>query len=216
MELPVTVPARPQPRSHPVTSPSPRLAPSLAAQLRHTARCVLAVEQGRSLSDVIPLVSADLRPGVQALTFHVLRHLGTARALVGELVQRKPEPAVMALLSSAVVLLLGGPSPAASEAPAGHRAASPEGPHYEPHTVVNQAVDAARLDRSTQRQAAFVNACLRRFLRERETLLQSVAQHPLARWNHPVWWIERLQRDDLPGLRWPPGWVHPAAAPPRC
>ena len=45
---------------------------------------VLAVEQGRSLSDVMPQVHADLRPGVQALTFHVLRHMGTARALVGD------------------------------------------------------------------------------------------------------------------------------------
>ena len=94
MELPVTASARPQPsaqsRPRPAAPTAPRLAPSLAAQLRHTARCVLAVEQGRSLSEVMPLVSAELRPGVQALTFHVLRQLGTARAVVGQLVQRKP------------------------------------------------------------------------------------------------------------------------------
>lgn len=199
MELPVTVPARPKPSAppgpHAAASLAPRLAPSLAAQLRYTARCVLAVEQGRSLSDVMPQVNADLRPGVQALTFHVLRHLGTAREVVGRLVQRKPEPAVMALLSSAVALLLDGTSTVGREGADGVRTAKPVGPHYEPHTVVNQAVDAARQDRSTQRQAAFVNACLRRFLREREALLLCVAQLPVARWNHPVWWMERLQRD---------------------
>lgn len=198
MELPVTVPARPKPSAPPgphAAASSHRLAPSLAAQLRHTARCVLAVEQGRSLSDVMPLVNAELRPGVQALTFHVLRHLGTARAVVERLVQRKPEPAVMALLSSAVALLFEAPSSVVSEGADSTHTAKPVGPHYEPHTVVNQAVDAARQDRSTQRQAAFINACLRRFLREREALLLSVAQLPVARWNHPVWWMERLQRD---------------------
>lgn len=190
MEMLVTAPAHPTSRTPPTQrSPVPapqgaaRLAPSLAAQLLPTARCVLAVEQGQSLSDVMPQVAADMRPGVQALTFHVLRHLGTARAVVDQLVQRKPDPAVMALLCSAVALLLDRPSEVTS------------GPHYEPHTVVNQAVDAARQDRSTQRQAAFVNACLRRFLREREALLNNVAKLPVARWNHPTWWIERVQRD---------------------
>jgi len=156
---------------------------------------VLAVEQGRSLSEVMPLVSAELRPGVQALTFHVLRQLGMARAVVALLVQRKPDPAVMALLCSAVALLLGGVDTAEGDAAARAHGARPAGPHYEPHTVVNQAVDAARQDRSTQRQAAFVNACLRRFLREREVLMSAVASLPVARWNHPAWWIERLQRD---------------------
>jgi 16S rRNA (cytosine967-C5)-methyltransferase len=61
--------------------------------------------------------------------------------------------------------------------------------------VVNQAVEAARQDRRTERQASFVNACLRRFLREREALLVLVDTDPVARWNHPLWWIERLQRD---------------------
>lgn len=191
----------------PLPSPASRLAPSLAAQLRQTARCVLAVEQGRSLSDVLPQVAAELRPGVQALTFHVLRHLGTVRALVGRLVQRKPEPAVLALLCSAVALLLNTQADAAGredrslpQETLAH--AQPEGLmprsaglRYAAHTVVNQAVDAARQDRGTQRQAAFVNACLRRFLRERDALLADVAGLPAARWNHPQWWVERLQRD---------------------
>lgn len=155
--------------------------PTLATQLRHTAGCVLAVEQGRSLSEALPELPPALRPGVQALTFHVLRHLGTARALVGRLVERKPAPPVQALLCSAVALLLD--------------VADEHAPRYPAHTVVNQAVEAARQDRRTERQASFVNACLRRFLREREALLALVDTDPVARWNHPLWWIERLQRD---------------------
>ncbi|MCB4362271.1 16S rRNA (cytosine(967)-C(5))-methyltransferase RsmB [Hydrogenophaga taeniospiralis] len=184
--------SHPTPNSPSTTSDqgsAPRLAPSLATQLHQTALCVLAVEQGRSLSDVLPQVNAALRPGVQALTFHVLRHLGSARALVARLVQRKPDAAVQALLHSAVALLLPEEPDDAEGVP------QRVGLQYAPHTVVNQAVDAARQDRNTHRQAAFINACLRRFLRERDALLADVAGQPVARWNHPAWWIERLQRD---------------------
>jgi 16S rRNA (cytosine967-C5)-methyltransferase len=152
---------------------------------------VQGVAQGRSLSELLPAVPAELRPGVQALTFQVLRQLGTARALVAQLAPRKPDAAVHALLCSAVALLLHEPVDADADA-----AAAPTGfVPYAAHTVVNQAVDAARQQRSTQRQAAFVNACLRRFLRERIALQAAVANDLEARWNHPRWWIERMQRD---------------------
>jgi len=157
----------------------PRLAPSLGSLLHETARCVLAVEQGHSLSEVLPRVPAGLRPGVQALSFQALRHLGTARAVGQRLVQRAPAPPVLALLHAALAVLI----------------ADEEGLQYQPHTVVNQAVDAAKLARDTRMQVGFLNACLRRFLRERAALMESVANDPVARWNHPLWWIERLQRD---------------------
>lgn len=161
--------------------------PTLARQLRLVARCVAAVEQGHSLNDALLSVASRERPGVQALTFHALRHLGTARALIDLLATRSPAPAVRALLSSALPLLLpdgGGPAPGVDS-----------GPLYSAHTVVDQTVEAAKSDRNLQRQSAFINACLRRFLRERETLLSPVNEQPTARWNHPKWWIERLQRD---------------------
>ena len=173
------------PPASPAPSPT-RLAPSLALQLQHTAHCVQGVAQGRSLTELLPAVSAELRPGVQALTFHVLRRFGTARALVAQLAPRKPDAAVHALLCSAVALLLQ--ESADTDAP-------PAFVPYAAHTVVNQAVDAARQQRSTQRQAAFVNACLRRFLRQRTDLLAAVAHDLEARWNHPLWWIERVQCD---------------------
>jgi 16S rRNA (cytosine967-C5)-methyltransferase len=69
---------------------------------------------------------------------------------------------------------------------------------YTPHTLVSQAVEAAK--RRAKSSAGFVNAVLRRFLREREALEALVAGDPAARWNHPRWWIERLQRD------WPEHW----------
>ncbi|MFY7906090.1 MAG: hypothetical protein ACOVO0_08120, partial [Burkholderiaceae bacterium] len=81
---------------------------SLAEQLVQTARCVQAVQAGRSLADALPGVPGELRPGVQALTFHALRHLGSTMALVSVLAERAPPPAVRALLGSALALLLPG------------------------------------------------------------------------------------------------------------
>ena len=59
----------------------------------------------------------------------------------------------------------------------------------------NQAVEAAKRDPATRAQAGFVNACLRRFLRERELLLERASLDPVALWNHPAWWIKRLRQD---------------------
>jgi 16S rRNA (cytosine967-C5)-methyltransferase len=72
---------------------------------------------------------------------------------------------------------------------------------YDAHTLVNQAVEAAKRSRRTQGQAAFVNACLRRFLRERDALLAQVQNDPQAASPLPTWWVDRLRRDH-PGV-WP-------------
>jgi 16S rRNA (cytosine967-C5)-methyltransferase len=155
-------------------------APALSQQLAHVAAAVLAVRQGRSLGDALAAVPAPLRAGVQALAFHTLRQLGTCEALVARLADRAPPPPLRALMSAALALLVAPDAPGAS---------------YPAHTVVDQAVQAARADRRWQRQAGFLNACLRRYLREAEALRALVARDPLAQWNHPLWWIERLRSD---------------------
>ena len=153
-------------------------APPLWQLLQHTAAAVQAVGAGKSLTAQLDGVPSALRPGVQALSFHAMRQLGRARALRALLASRRPPPAVDALLCCA--LALGWEE---AQAP------------YPVHTLVSQTVEAARRQRQTQAQAGFINACLRRFLRERETLVAQTDADPQARWNHPLWWIERLQRD---------------------
>ena len=123
-------------------------------------------------------VAPALRPGVQALSFQVWRNLGRADALVHRLAARPPAPAVNALLRVALALVWDE-----TQAP------------YDAFTLVNQAVEAVKSVPATRAQAPFVNACLRRFLRERTDLLQATEALPSARWNHPEWWIKRLQRD---------------------
>lgn len=138
---------------------------------------------GRSLTDALDEVDAELRPGVLALASDVMRRLGTASALRARLAPRIPPPPVDALLLSALALLLPDPS-----------GVTP----YADHTLVDQAVTAAR--RRTPAAAAFVNAVLRRFVRERRPLMDAVLHDSVAAFNHPLWWIERVRQD------WPAQW----------
>lgn len=147
-------------------------------QLTATASVILAVRGGVSGTATIEGVTAELRPGVQALAFQVWRNLGRAEALRTQLANNRPPPPVDALLCVALAL-----------------AWSPDDCPYDAFTLVNQAVEAAKRQQSTQAQASFVNACLRRFLRERDALVLQTDADPVAFWNHPLWWIKRLQKD---------------------
>ena len=151
---------------------------ALAQQLHEVAGALLEIRRGRSGTAVLERVPGALRPGVQALLFQVLRVLGWAEAVRQQLAPRAPAPAVDALLCTALALL-----------------ADEEHPPYAPFTLVNQTVQAAKQDHATRAQAPFINACLRRFLRERGALQQAVAGDVRAEWNHPLWWTERLRKD---------------------
>lgn len=148
----------------------------LAKLLNHTADAVQAVRAGESLNTALARCPGPARPGTQALSFHALRWLGSAQALRALLAPKAPAPAVDALLLTALALVWPQ-----AEAP------------YSAHTLVDQAVAAAK--QRGRHSAGFVNAVLRRFLREREALVAAALRDPLARFNHPTWWVERLQRD---------------------
>jgi 16S rRNA (cytosine967-C5)-methyltransferase len=154
------------------------MAPALWRQLQLTAAALASIRAGVSGSVAFEAVEAPLRAGVQALGFQALRWLGRAEALRRHLAKRAPPPAADALLCTA--LALGWDA-----------ALSP----YEPFTLVDQTVEAAKRDPKTRAQASFINACLRRFLRERDELVAATDHEPVAQWNHPRWWIERLRRD---------------------
>ena len=160
---------------------------ALATLLGHAADAVAAVRAGQSLNDALPRVPAAARPGTQALAFHALRWLGSAEAARALLAPKKPPADVDALLLTALALLW----------PAG-------GLPYAAHTLVDQAVAAARA--RSPRSAAFVNAVLRRFVREQDELVPALLRQPQARFNHPAWWLERLRLD------WPAEWEQIADA----
>ena len=165
-------------------SQSPQSAP-LHRLLSQAADAVQGVRDGRSLTDLLAKVPADLRPGTQALAFSALRRLGSAEAVRQQLAPKAPPPRVDSLLLVALALLW-------PEAEAGGA------PMYADHTLVDQAVHAAK--QRAPASANFINAVLRRFLREREALVAAAQRSPLGAFNHPAWWVEKLKQD------WPAQW----------
>ena len=162
---------------HPPNPSTPIQIP-LWRQLQGAASILLAVRDGQSMTPALEDVDAQLRPGVQALAFHALRWLGRAEALRQQLAKRPPPPEADALLCVALAL-----------------ACSDQQAPYTAHTLVDQAVEAAKRSDATLHQASFINGCLRRFLRERDALMAQTDNNPQAVWNHPQWWRERVRKD---------------------
>lgn len=156
----------------------PNLQAPLWQLLQAAAQVALAVQNGRSMTAAIETVPKDLRPGVQALSFQTMRWWGRALALRKCLARKAPPAQADALLCTALALSW-----------------QDELAPYPVHTLVNQAVEAARRHKDMRAQAPFVNACLRRFLREREALIAQTDTDITALWNHPAWWVKRLQTD---------------------
>lgn len=191
-----------------------RQAPPLWRQLQAVATVLIAVRAGKSWSTAQNDIEPALRAGVQALSFAVLRNLGCAQGVRDLLAKRPPPPVADALLCSVLALAVSESeqSPPIKDDTSTDSRANGIGDtthvtdvtdvteatgdlHYDAHTLVNQAVEAAKRNPATHAQAGFLNACLRRFLREKDALLGAALQKPQARWNHPAWWVARLQKD---------------------
>lgn len=121
-------------------------------------------------------IEGPSRAAMHDIAYTAVRLLGRCLALARRLNARQPSPPVASLQLVALSVLL---------APTRRHEA----------VVVDQAVDAARGDADTRGAAPFLNATLRRFLRERESLLADVMRDPEARWNYPRWWIDRIRAD---------------------
>lgn len=154
----------------------------LALEMRAAAHAVERVVAGAALPPA--LAEAGARRGIDGrsraamhdIAYTAVRTLGLCRALARRLNAREPAPAVAALQVVALSALV-----------------SPGRRHEA--VVVDQAVAAAREDAATRGAAPFLNATLRRFLREREALVAEVLRDPEARWNHPRWWIDQVRAD---------------------
>jgi 16S rRNA (cytosine967-C5)-methyltransferase len=155
---------------------------SLAYSLRGAALALVQVREGTALPQALTEVFQHLNPAaqgrgaIQDIAYRTLRRRGRAEALLAILASRPPAPALLHELLCCALALIS--DPAGEPAP------------YESFTVVDQAVTAAAADPRTAPAKSMVNAVLRRFLRERETLLKQVLNQPEAQWNYPAWWIK--------------------------
>jgi 16S rRNA (cytosine967-C5)-methyltransferase len=151
---------------------------------QQAALAVRRVLEGQSLSAALQAVGADeagaARALVHELAYGTLRHYGTLDALIRQLSDKPiPDRKLAALVAVALYQLEHAKAPA--------------------FAVVDQAV-AAAAEIARPAAKALVNALLRRFLREREALLERARSEPVGRWSHPRWWISRVRSD------WPQQW----------
>jgi 16S rRNA (cytosine967-C5)-methyltransferase len=150
---------------------------SLAEALLGAAQLIAAVLGGRNFDVALaasPLTGVT-RAAAMDLGYTALRAFGRGDFLLG-LLLAKPlkDRTARGLLLVALARLEARPD--------------------EAHTTVDQAVTAAA--RLAQGQfKGLVNGVLRSFLRRREELLIQADADPVARWQHPAWWIARLQQD---------------------
>lgn len=143
----------------------------------------MQVRAGTALPQALAAVFAmskappPARGAMQDLSYRAMRRLGTTDALLLALTSKPPAPLLHALLSCALAQMVDS-----DDAP------------YEVFTVVDQAVDAAASERSLAPAKGMVNAVLRRFLRERASLMTIVAREEAAAWNYPAWWIDATRK----------------------
>ena len=162
---------------------------SLAFALTGAAMALARVDAGTSLPKALAEAFSTLRASpaargaMQDIAYRGMRHWGIVKTVRSMLLDAPPKPARLgALIGAALALLMD------------------EGRPYTEHAVVDQAVLACAADRELGRAKGLVSAVLRRFLRERDSLLPDALSSEPARWNYPQWWIDKARHD------WPDRW----------
>ncbi len=153
------------------------LLPPLAETLHAAAALIAAVIAGRNFDAVLARAGlvGPIRAATMDLAYTTLRAFGRGDFLLGQLLGRPLKDAsARGLLLVALARLEARPD--------------------DGHTTVDQAVTAAtRIARGQYK--GLVNGVLRNFLRRRAELLAQADAEPLARWQHPAWWIARVKQD---------------------
>lgn len=137
---------------------------------------------GSSLTEVLqeiwradPALSKQQRGAIQDLSYGVLRFYGQLQAILGLLLKTplRIKSLHHLLLVSLYQLQYSKTSP---------------------HTVVDQAVSASRTLAQGKGMQGLVNAVLRNFIRQRESLLQQATATDEGRYSYPQWWIDKLRQ----------------------
>lgn len=160
---------------------------SLAFCLLGAANAVAQVRTGTALPQALAKLfvqtgaSPQARGAMQDIAYRTMRQLGLSETLITLMTSKAPEPPMLHGLLCCALSLISNPNNNADPMP------------YEDFTVVDQAVTVATSHPDMAHAKGMVNAILRRFLREREALMQTALQRPEAQWNYPVWWIDSVR-----------------------
>lgn len=146
------------------------------------ASAISKVLAGASLTGVLqeiwrtdPTLSKQQRGAIQDLSYGVLRFYGQMEAILSLLLKKSlRDKSLHHLLLVSLYQLQYSKAL--------------------PHTVVDQAVSASRALVHGKGMQGLVNAVLRNFIRQRDSLLKKAAENEVGRYSHPQWWIDKLRR----------------------
>jgi 16S rRNA (cytosine967-C5)-methyltransferase len=141
-----------------------------------------------ALHHALAAAAPNLGPSVRSLSYGAVRGYFRHEAILGRLVSqplRSLDPYVRALLSVALYELEDARTPQ--------------------YAVVDAAVTTAKAT-DARRASGLINAVLRRYLRERQSLDAEVARSPVTRHAAPIWLADRYRAD------WPVRWTQLLAA----
>ena len=141
----------------------------------------MIVEQvllGKNLDKSFQLVltkynnEAENLPQIKDMTYGAIRDLGKSKFYINKLVKNKIENLCLESLLHIVLFQIN------------HSRSND-------FTLVNQAVDAAKkIDR---KKSSFINAVLRNFLRNKDSLEKELKEDESAVYSYPKWWIEKVK-----------------------
>ena len=158
---------------------------SLACSLLGAAQAVSYVLDGTALPQALSrvFIQTDANPqargAIQDIAYRSMRQIGRADALITLMTDKAPEPPLLYCLLCCSLSLLA--YEASDDAP------------YEDFVVVDQAVNAAAASPHMIFAKGMINAVLRRFLREKISLIATVMKQPAAAWNYPQWWVDQCK-----------------------
>jgi len=127
--------------------------------------------------------NSRLPSAVADLTYRGLRHWGLTQVRIQRLATKPPNTEILAVLAIAWAAL--------------------REQLRSDHVIVDEAVAAAKVltpgggggsPEGQSKVAGFVNALLRKTLADPQAALNDLEQ-PIARWNAPLWWIKKIQKD---------------------
>lgn len=150
---------------------------ALAPALCSASKIVARIAMGKSFAEEQAALDGAARDSSRAALIDIvhgtLRRYGRVQAITRRLSARgRAEPVLESLLWCSIYALESG--------------------RYAAYTVVDQAVQAcALLERWPAK--GYVNAVLRGFLRERESIEKTISEDVEARFQHPAWWIDALR-----------------------
>ena len=109
----------------------------------------------------------------KAITYGALRYMGQSKYLIKSLVKKKIENRLVESLIHVALFQLSHES-------------------HNDFTIVDQAVKAAK--KIDLRKSNFVNAVLRNFLRNKDTLTKEFLEQEEGQFNYPIWWIQKIKK----------------------